>query len=215
MYDAVLAPGGLEPRRVGPLDCVWQPGLLTELVGIDHSFASSHRRQLDDSSWVDHAAGWLAGSDEVFETLLDSAAWTARTVVMYHSVLPEPRLTARWECGSEPGVLAEIRVALCARYGIAFDSVGVNLYRDGRDSVAWHRDRVHRRMVEPVVATITLGAPRRFLLRPFGGGRSLAITPHAGDLLVMGGRCQQDWEHTVPKCSDSGPRMAITVRHSG
>ena len=198
---------------MGPVDFAWQPGLLAEFVGLDHSFASLRRRQLDSTSWVDHAPGWLSGADEVFETLRRTAQWTARTVVMYGAVLPEPRLTARWPGGGEPGVLAEIRRALCGRYDVGFNSVGVNLYRDGRDSVAWHRDRVHRQTVEPVVATVSLGTPRPFMLRPIGGGRSLSITPHPGDLLVMGGRCQQDFVHAVPKTKKPvGPRMAITIR---
>lgn len=156
--------------------------------------------------------GWLRGPDEVFATLLRTASWTATTVLMYGALRPEPRLTARWTSGTEPGLLADLRSALCSRYLVDFDSVGVNLYRDGRDSVAWHRDRVRRRAAEPTVATITLGAGRRFLLRPLGGGPSVSITPNAGDLLVMGGRAQHDWQHSVPKCADSGPRMAITVR---
>jgi alkylated DNA repair dioxygenase AlkB len=90
--------------------------------------------------------------------------------------------------------------------------MGLNLYRDGRDSVAWHGDRVGRRRSEAVVAIVSLGAPRRFLLRPKGGGRSLRLTPASGDLLVLGGTCQRTWEHSVPKCATAGPRVSVMFR---
>ena len=77
--------------------------------------------------------------------------------------------------------------------------MSANLYRDGRDSVAWHGDRVGPRGHETVVAILSLGSPRRFLLRPRGGGPSLRLTPAAGDLLVLGGTCQRTWQHCVPK----------------
>ena len=89
--------------------------------------------------------------------------------------------------------------ALSEHYGDDLATVSANLYRDGRDSVAWHGDRVGRRRDETVVAILSLGSPRRFLLRPKGGGRSLRLTPAAGDLLVLGGTCQRTWEHSVPK----------------
>ena len=72
-------------------------------------------------------------------------------------------------------VLDEAARLLSERYDVDFDSVGLNLYRDGRDSVAWHGDRIPRDLPEPLVATLTLGAQRRFLLRPKGGGRVRAL----------------------------------------
>ena len=66
---------------------------------------------------------------------------------------------------------------------------------------------------DPVVATVSVGAPRPFRLRPRGGGRSHSFDLGRGDLLVMGGSCQHDWEHTVPKVRAAGPRISITFRH--
>jgi alkylated DNA repair dioxygenase AlkB len=71
-------------------------------------------------------------------------------------------------------------------------AIRINLYRDGRDSVAWHGDRIRKEIAEPVVALISLGEPRRFLIRPRGGGQSLAFTLGRGDLLVTGERAQRD-----------------------
>jgi alkylated DNA repair dioxygenase AlkB len=104
---------------------------------------------------------------------------------------------------------------LSNRYDVAFDSVGANLYRDGRDSVAWHGDRVLRTVAVATVAIVSLGAPRRFLLRPRGGGRSIVHRLGPGDLLVMGGTCQRTWQHCVPKSANPvGPRISVTFRHA-
>ncbi len=91
--------------------------------------------------------------------------------------------------------------------------MGINLYRDGADSVAWHRDRIPPEIVDPVVALVSLGEPRKFLLRPEGGGRSLAFKLGHGDLLVTGGRTQRRFEHSVPKVKTAGARMSVVFRH--
>jgi alkylated DNA repair dioxygenase AlkB len=78
--------------------------------------------------------------------------------------------------------------------------------------VAWHGDYVARRMTEALVATVSVGAPRRFLLRPKGGGPSIALSLGEGDLLVMGGSCQRTWDHCVPKVKRAEPRIAIMFR---
>ena len=99
------------------------------------------------------------------------------------------------------------------RYGGGVDADFVNYYRDGNDSVAWHADRIGRHRVDPIVAICSLGGPRRFQLRPKGGGESVRFLLGSGDLLVMGGACQHDWEHCVPKMAHAPPRMSITMRH--
>jgi alkylated DNA repair dioxygenase AlkB len=110
-------------------------------------------------------------------------------------------------------VLEEMREALSERYGVRFDSGGLNYYRDGRDSVAWHRDKIPASIVDPIVAIASVGEPRRFLLRPRGGGASVSYQVVGGDLLVTGGTTQRTWEHTVPKVASAGPRISITFRH--
>jgi alkylated DNA repair dioxygenase AlkB len=102
--------------------------------------------------------------------------------------------------------------ALSAHYGSDLSTVSANLYRDGHDSVAWHGDRIGRQRSRTIVAIVSLGSSRRFLLRPAGGGRSLRLTPGPGDLLVLGGTCQRTWQHAVPKCAAAGPRISLMFR---
>jgi alkylated DNA repair dioxygenase AlkB len=139
---------------------------------------------------------------------------------MYDAKVAEPRLTASWRADEgavlRPQILEEMREALSDRYGVELDSVGLNLYRDGRDSVAWHRDRIAKEIAEPIVAIVSAGEPRRFLLRPYEGEgrrRSRTFLLGRGDLLVTGGASQRKWEHSVPKVALAGPRISITFRH--
>ncbi|MGH3328423.1 MAG: alpha-ketoglutarate-dependent dioxygenase AlkB [Streptomycetales bacterium] len=196
----------------------WQPSLFSGAEGhADLSFDGLERHALDGRSWVDHVPGWLHSHDVLFELLLREAPWRQRQRQIYDRVVDEPRLVVGYsDLAALPGRLEKIRAVLSARYGVELDSVLVNLYRDGRDSVAWHRDTVRRLMPEPLVATVSLGHRRRFLVRPYGGGpTALRLTPGEGDLVVMGGLCQHEWEHTVPKePRGAGARMSITLRHS-
>jgi alkylated DNA repair dioxygenase AlkB len=100
------------------------------------------------------------------------------------------------------------------RYAVPFGAVGLNYYRDGRDSVAFHRDRELRDVDDAIVAIVTLGSTRPFLVRPRGGGASRDLAPGRGDLVVMGGSCQRDWEHAVPKTRRGGPRLSLSWRWS-
>ena len=140
---------------------------------------------------------------------------------MFDKRVVEPRLTSSWRAASvkplEPVVLEDMRRILSARYGIELDSMGMNLYRDGRDSVAWHGDRIAREIAEPLVAIVSIGEPRRFLLRPKtaidGRRRAHRLLLGRGELLVTGGATQRAWEHSVPKVATAGPRMSLTFRH--
>jgi alkylated DNA repair dioxygenase AlkB len=176
------------------------------------------RMWLDDRSWLDLASSWLPGHAELFDQLLAEAPWQQRRRQMYDRRVLEPRLVAAWPAerlGDLPDRLRDVRVAMADRYGVEFDSVLVNLYRDGRDGVAWHGDTVRHRLPETVVVTVGLGERRRFLLR-HGDHGPVAHTLRSGhgDLVVMGGRCQHEWQHTVPKEVHAGARMSVTMRHS-
>jgi alkylated DNA repair dioxygenase AlkB len=202
------------------LDSVtWQPSLWAasveptvrhpELVGV------ARRRMLSGGAWVDSVPGFVAGADALFDSVLASAPWASHERPMYDRIVREPRLTTkRWD--SPPPLVVAIGSLLSAHYGLDLGVVSANLYRSGSDSVAWHGDRVGRVRAETVVAILSLGAARRFLLRPKGGGggRSVRYVPMAGDLVVMGGTCQRTWEHTVPKCAVAGPRISIMWRES-
>jgi len=174
------------------------------------------RLWLDDASWVDVARGWLHGADTLLDALIETVDWEQHRRWMYERMVDDPRLS-RWVSTEEPlphPALAPVRSALEARYDVPLGGIGLNYYRDGRDSVAPHRDRELRHLDETLIAIVTLGAQRPFLLRPRGGGKSRDISPASGDLLVMGGRTQVNWEHGVPKVKRAGPRISVTWRWS-
>ena len=200
------------------LDTVeWQASLFAAgEPGFDPSLQGVRRLALDETSWLDHLPRWLEGSDHVFAELVARLPWRQRTVPMYDRLVQEPRLVWWWTAEEGPSplpLLEEAGRALTRHYGREFDSIGCNYYRTGSDSVAWHGDRMRHTQVDPLVAIVSVGAPRPFLLRPRGGGHSLSFLLGQGDLLVMGGAVQHDWEHTVPKVAVAGPRISITYRH--
>ena len=213
------AGAGSLARAMSVPDLPWQPSLLEVSAepDLDEFFSSLDRIQLDPTSWVDHAPAWVRGSDCLFADLMARADWGQRTRRMYDHHVLEPRLTSWWSAESgrplEPAILERMRAVLSDRYDTELDSMGLNLYRDGRDSVAWHGDRIARKIAEPVVAIVSVGEPRKFLLRPKGGGRSTTFLLGRGDLLVTGGATQRAWQHTVPKVSAAGPRISISFRH--
>lgn len=181
------------------------------------------RTELDHGAWVDLRRSWFAGADELFERLVGAVPWRAERRPMYERFVDVPRLVCFYgESDTLPAAeLDDARAVLDRRYGALpgepFRTVGLCLYRDGRDSVAWHGDRVGRgRSSDTVVAIVSLGATRSFLLRPRGGGASLRFEIGRGDLLVMGGTCQRTWDHAVPKTARSvGPRLSVQFRPRG
>jgi alkylated DNA repair dioxygenase AlkB len=191
---------------------VWQGSLLGgDAPGFDAGFEAVRRHDLPEGAWIDHATGWLAGADEVFDLALRSLDWGQRTERMYGEALLQPRLTAWTRVEDLPDELAVVAAAgdaLSARYGVRFTSLGANLYRHGRDSVAWHGDRIARELPSATIAIVSVGAPRPFRLRARDGGVSLGFALGHGDLLVMGGSCQRTCKHAVPKVAQAGPGSA-------
>jgi alkylated DNA repair dioxygenase AlkB len=188
----------------------------------DPSFSTASRSALSGASWIEYVPGWLSGSDALFDDLMEHLELSQRTgIAMYDQLVDEPRLTSWWneaESNMVPlDILADIRWALADRYGRHFDSIGFNLYRDQHDSVAWHADRHRKVVTDPIVAILSVGESRPFHMRQnreLGGGASLTWGLGNGDLLVMGGACQHEWEHCVPKRRRAtGPRLSITYRH--
>ncbi len=185
--------------------------------------ASVRRTMLDHGAWVDFRPGWMAGADVLFGRLRDAVPWQEERRRMYDRVVEVPRLLCFYGEGEalpDPA-LAEARHALDQHYGPdlgePLPTAGLCLYRDGRDSVAWHGDRIGRGGKEDtVVAILSLGAPRALLLRPRGGGPALRHDLGHGDLLVMGGSCQRTWEHAVPKTARAAcPRISVQFRPRG
>ena len=135
---------------------------------LDPAFSGLKRSMLDAGAWVDYVPQWLSGHEDLFEQLQREVTWRRTTQQLYDRFVETPRRVASFpKDGTSPPVLADIASALSARYGVRFDRVSAALYRDGQDSVAWHRDREYRDRPRAVVAIVSLGAPRRFLLRPY------------------------------------------------
>ena len=179
----------------------------------DEALIVPPRVQLDARAWVDYRPGWLAGHAALFDTLRRGVEWRTERRAMYDEFIDVPRLTATIpDDGPCPPPLARAHEALERRYRRRFESVRLAWYRDGRDSVAMHGDRIGRRVADTVVAILSLGAARRFLLKPAAGGRSLRFDLGGGDLLVMGGACQRTWRHGIPKVKTAGPRISIQFR---
>lgn len=208
---------------------MWQGSLLdqTAEVGLRALAGAVWRTTLDHGAWVDVRPGWVTGSDELFTRLAlggpAGVEWRDERRQMYDREVSTPRLLRFYrerERLPDP-VLEHARVALSDHYadelGEPFATAGMCLYRDGRDSVAWHGDRFGRAAEhDTMVAIVSLGAPRALLLRPRGGGASLRHVLGHGDLLVMGGSCQRTWDHCVPKTSQPvGPRISVQFRPRG
>ncbi len=184
-------------------------------VAFDAAFARAVRISLDATSWVEVVTGWVSGASTLFRQLAEDVPWDAHYRELFGQRFLEPRLTAEYrDVETQPhSALAAAAALLSDRYGTRYDSLWLNLYRDGRDSTGWHRDRFSCRRPECVVPVLTLGAPRRFLIKPRSGGASIAFMPRSGDLLVMGGRSQQDWLHAVPKAHGAiGPRISVNFQ---
>lgn len=193
-----------------------EPALRTVSAGMS-------RVQLDRRSWVDVRPGWLAAADVLFDHLVHHVPWRAERRQMYERIVDVPRLVSFYGA-ADPlphPVLDTARDLLSRHYadelGEPFVTAGLCYYRTGSDSVAWHGDRIGRsRLEDTMVAILSVGQPRTLALRPNGGRTAYRLGLGHGDLIVMGGACQREWEHCVPKTADAvGPRISIQFRVAG
>jgi alkylated DNA repair dioxygenase AlkB len=207
------------------MNAVFQASLLdlSDEVGPDALGTSVQRTMLSRGAWIDVRPSWMLGADALFQRLVECVPWRAERRTMYDRVVDVPRLL-RFYGEGEPlpdPALAAAREALNVHYadelGEPFRTAGLCLYRDGRDSVAWHGDTIGRGSTQDtMVAIVSVGSPRPLLLRPRGGGKTLRYDVGHGDLIVMGGSCQRTWEHAVPKTArPAGPRISIQFRPRG
>ena len=185
--------------------------------------ALPERRWLDDESWVDVTHGWLRGADELYAQLVEAVPWRQGRVFRYERYLDEPRMGC-WYSRDTPYPHAALTAghrAIQHQYEVTFGGVGLAFYRDGRDSVAFHRDDDLRYCENTVIAILSLGAQRPWLMQPRGapdrfregGGAGIVdLAPASGDLLVMGGRCQVNWLHAVPKVRGAQPAGRISAQ---
>jgi len=201
----------------------YQPSMFDTDTAVDLRPLTMTREKLTRGAWVDHRPGWIQASDDVLDVLLREVPWRAERRVMYDRTVDVPRLL----CWYGPGealphdVLTRARDALNRHYehelGERFVTAGMCLYRDGRDSVAWHGDTIGRGAhTDTMVAIVSFGSPRYLHLRPRGGGEGRRFALGHGDLLVMGGSCQRTWEHAIPKTAQTvGPRVSVQFRPEG
>ena len=173
----------------------------TSALAVDTSFATARRVPIDAHSWVEIVPGWMSGSRSLLERLATAVPWQQHDRRLFEQTFQEPRLTAEYRNLRDvpEQALLDAANALSEHYGVVYDSLWLNFYRDGQDSTGWHRDRFSCRRPECIVPVLTLGATWRFLVKPRAGGQSLVFKPGSGDLVVMGGRSQEDWVHSVPK----------------
>jgi alkylated DNA repair dioxygenase AlkB len=185
---------------------------------------------LSDGGRLELLTGWLARdeADLLFVQLERETPWGERSLRIAGREVREPRMVA-WV--GDPGAtytysgrrneplawtppLSALRARLEAETGQRFNSVLLNLYRDGRDSMGLHADREHELGPEPFIASLSLGATRRFVLERRRAPRERLVLPLGhGDLLLMGGTLQHNYRHGVPKePAVVAPRINLTFR---
>jgi alkylated DNA repair dioxygenase AlkB len=185
---------------------------------------AAQRTWVDEASWVDVVPGWVRGADALFDLVVERVPIAQTRVYRYDHWVDEPHAGGSFGPASAPHeVLVEAQRRMQHHYGVRFGGAGVVLYRDGRDGMAFHRDRDMRWLDDTVVALLVLGDRRPFHLRPRADryaheaahkGASHAFDAGRGDLLVLGGAIQVGWEHSVPQQRGSavGPRLSVQWR---
>ena len=168
----------------------------------------------------------MTGAEELFDALRDGVAWQPSRLFRYDHWVDERRLGAMWRPGTPlpHPALADAHRGLQRRYRVQFNGFGLIQYRDGTDGQAFHRDTDMKWLDQTTIAILSLGARRPWLLRPRANryshdeqrGATHDLAPGPGDLMVMGGRTQADWEHSVPYLAGQrvGPRISLQWRHA-
>ncbi|HET6807299.1 MAG TPA: alpha-ketoglutarate-dependent dioxygenase AlkB [Frateuria sp.] len=182
----------------------------------------------DLALWAD----WLARdeADGLFAELRDTVPWETHVIRLFGREVASPRLSCwigdpgasyvysrtRFEPHPWPPALAALRPRLEQACDTTFNSVLANLYRGGSDAMGWHSDDEPELGAAPVIASLSLGAPRRFVFRPKGrrGPAALELALPHGSLLRMGGATQQLYQHALPRMTRvAAPRINLTFRH--
>lgn len=179
---------------------------------------------------VAYAAGWLpaAAADSLFARLRTEIPWEVHRIRLFGKEVASPRLScwigdpgatyrysgAIFEPRPWPEALRPFRIRLADELGTDFNSVLANLYRDGNDGMGWHRDDEPELGPAPVIASLSLGAGRRFLLKSLRTpGERVAVELTHGSLLVMRAGTQQHYRHALPKTKRAvGERINLTFR---
>jgi len=186
------------------------------------------RTELPADAWVDYDPHWISEdqASALLQELIDGLAWEQRPIKVFNKEILQPRLLA-W-AGELPyhysgqtleirplaGRLAELTRAASEAVGVDFNHVLLNRYRDGRDHMGFHADNERELGRQPVIAALSVGAKRKFVLaRKRNRRQKRHYMLHSGSLLVMGGACQHTWRHCVPKMTQvTGERINLTFR---
>lgn len=185
--------------------------------------------RVPNGEWTYHPSFYTPrDADHLLRAFVSDVSWGLHQIRIFGRWVQEPRQTAWF---GDPGavytysgvtmkpapwtpLLAAVRRRVEKVSGASFNSVLLNLYRDGNDHMGWHSDDEPELGANPVIASLSLGAERRFRLRHRtvpGERRELTLRP--GSLLVMGGELQHHWLHSVPKSSTvRSPRVNLTFR---
>jgi alkylated DNA repair dioxygenase AlkB len=177
--------------------------------------------------WVEDFIG-TEESFDLFQRVHSETRWQEREIMMFGRKIMQPRLVAwqgdpgksyrysgvTWDPDPWGAAVAEIRDRLTTKLGIRFNSVLLNLYRNGHDCMGWHRDDEPELGSEPCIASVSLGAVRKFRFRKMGDPRQKAeVALGSGSLLVMAGRTQELWQHALPRMLRvKEPRINLTFR---
>lgn len=159
------------------------------------------------------------------EDLISQLTWEQPSIRMFGKQIQIPRLTCWMGDGSYtysghkntpvaiPAIIARIQGWLESYTGVKFNSVLANYYRDGSDSVSWHSDDEPELGSEPVIASLSFGASRNFAIRKKSTATRHDFLLGHGDLLVMSGPSQSEYQHAILKTSKKlGPRVNLTFR---
>ena len=174
----------------------------------------------DERGRIVYTPGWLpaAIAGRWFDELRESVDWKAQRRRMYDREVDVPRLTAHFHLTGDdrqaPNAIRDAARKVIAATGVRFNSVGLNLYRDGRDSVAPHNDHLDEIVEGFPIALLSLGATRRMTIRSKEPPRRvLQVGLAAGSLLVMSYDTQRHYTHGVPKTREPvGPRISLAFR---
>jgi len=184
-------------------------------------FAPTPQRFIADGEGGVRYLPGVLGAEEaarLFDSLLAHADWSAHTRMMYERLVDVPRRIASYRLDRDrlPPLLATTAQRVGARLGVAFNSVGLNLYRDGADSVALHNDKLHDLIAGQPIAVLSLGATRRMLLRAKRPPhRQWQVELEPGSLLVMSHASQRHYDHGIPKApgvAEARISLAFRVR---
>lgn len=177
--------------------------------------APVERTWLDEASWIDVWRGLVVDPGSLFAAVVDTAQWHAmRTRLDDGRWVDAPRLGGSLpdEDSLAARILRRAGLVVAARYRARFGGFGLLQYRDGNDSIGFHRDRELRYLEDTISVGLSLGGTRPFCLRARFGGAVHEFELTSGDAYVMGGRCQADWMHGVPKVEHAEPKVSVIWR---